>query len=269
MRGTLSLKTLSKICLRAAIKLFNEGYTYRASALAFSTVLSLVPLLSVIMALLTVFPIFKTFSLTTEDYIVSNFVPASSDIIKTYLVDFTEHASQLPTLSILFLLFTAITLMITVEHTMSQIWETESIKKPFLERLIHWAILIFAPILVSLGVFLSSYLFSLAWLKPAYNFGLQMHVLNYLPMAINTLVFSVLYIVLSPVQIPWRHGFIGGFCAALLLECANRGFGFYIKQFPSYEIIYGAFATIPIFFIWIYIFWLIILYGALVTYVVD
>ena len=255
-----------RICVNAGVRLFKEGYTYRASALAFTTVLSLVPLLSVIVTFLTIFPIFTQFSLHARDYIVANFVHTSGKIVEQYLEAFTQHASQLPMISILFLLVTAFTLLITVEHTVNEIWQRRIPIKNWVTLLSHWTILIVAPLGVALSIFLSSYLFSMALFKPAYNLGLKIHLLNYLPIVINTLVFGILYHVLPNYRIHWRQSLTGGIMAAILLEIANKTFAFYIEQFHSYEIIYGALAIIPLFLTWIYIFWLIILYGAIVVF---
>ena len=254
------------VFMTAVKRLFLEKYTYRASALAFTTLLALVPLLSVIVSIIAVFPIFTRFTNLAQNYILANFVPTSGAIIQQYLEGFIQQTTHLSSLGILFLFFTAVLLIITVEHTLNDIWQTPQRKKTLSLWLIYWLILIFAPVIFGLSLFLSSYLFSLSWFSGSTNkFGIVISWLNLLPLLINTSIFSVLYIVVPNHRVKWWDGLLGGLAAAVLFEAAKWIFALYIKQFPSYELIYGALATIPIFLIWLYISWLIILYGALVT----
>lgn len=255
-----------KICGIAIKRLFVERYTYRASALSFSTLLALVPLLSVILSIITIFPIFTRFIDLTRNYVLANFIPTSSNVIEHYLEAFTQQASRLPTLGIVFLFFTAVTLIMTVEHTFNDIWQTRQRKKRVVPILLYWVVLILTPVFIGFSVLLSSYIFSLSWFSGATTeLGLKIPLLNGLPLLINTAMFSVLYVVVPNCHVRWRDGFFGGFIAALLFEIAKKVFAIYILKFPSYELIYGTLATVPIFLLWIYVSWLIILFGALVT----
>lgn len=260
-----NLKTDFWCCQRilwaASKRLINEHYTYHAAALAFTTLLSLVPLLSVILYFISIFPFFTRFVDLAQGYIFSNFIPTSSQVIQLYLERFIQQAQHLPTLGILFSLITSFMLIVTVEHTLNAIWHVKKKIKRFSSLLIYWGILVLAPVLIGLSVFLSTYLFSLAWFSGTKS----LLSLQVLPLLINTGIFSILYIIVPNDDVKWKEGLAGGFIAAALFGLANKGFALYIQKFPSYELIYGTFATIPIFLVWIYISWLIILFGALVT----
>lgn len=264
------LKTMGlwiKACGIALKRLFQENYTYRASALAFTTLLTIVPLLAVIVSLIAIFPIFNQLINLAQNYIIENFVPTSGTTIQLYLEGFIKQATHLPKLGIIFLFFTVITLIVTVEHTLNEIWGAKQRKKKISAILLYWLVLILTPLFLGLSVLLSSYIFSLSWIAGATSkLGINVLILSSLPLAINTLLFSVLYIAVPNCRVEWQEGLVGGFIAAVLYELAKKGFAFYVLQFPSYEIIYGTLATIPIFLLWIYISWLIILYGALVTH---
>jgi membrane protein len=247
-------------------RFFKEQYTYRASALAFTTLLSLVPLLTVIVFLVTKFPIFNKINILAQNYVLENFIPASNTTIQFYLNNFTYQASHLPKLGIIFLLLTAMMLIVTIEHTFNDIWDVRWKKRRIISLTIYWVVLMLAPLLIGTGIFISTYLFSLSWVESAtHHLGVKTPLL-YLPLLLNTLIFSLLYIVVPNFNVDWRDGFYGGFVAASIFEAAKIGFAFYLKQFPSYELIYGALASIPIFLLWLYISWLIILFGALITH---
>ncbi|MEO8402499.1 MAG: YihY family inner membrane protein [Gammaproteobacteria bacterium] len=253
-----------QICCTSAFRLFREKYTYRASALAFTTLLAIVPLLSVIVAFAAFFPFFSRFVNLAQNYIFTNFVPTSTSAIQPYIENFVKHASHLPALGIVILVFTAVTLIITVEHTMNEIWGAPKRLKKISAFFLYWFILLATPLLIGFSVFISTYLFSLSWFAHAET-KLPIHFLAFLPLIINTFMFSALYIIVPNHKVKTSDGFMGGFIAAFLFEVAKKGFAFYITQFKSYEVIYGALATIPIFLLWLYLSWLIILYGALVT----
>lgn len=253
----------------AGKRLYLEQFTYSASALAFATLLSLVPLLSVLVSIITVFPVFTKFIQLTQNYIFTNFIPTSNsiNIIQKYLLEFINQASRLPTFSIIFLLFTAITLIMMVEHCLNDIWGAPKRQKKFRAMFIYWIVLLLAPIFIGFSIFLSTYLFSIHWFSGATTkLGLKSPLLASLPLLINTFIFTALYVVVPNFKVKFRDGIIGGFIASLLFEAAKKAFAIYIKHFPSYELIYGTLATFPIFLMWIYISWLVILYGALVTH---
>jgi membrane protein len=248
-------------------RFFQEKYTYRASALSFTTLLALVPLLLVVVFFTSIFPIFTRLVALTQDYIFSNFIPTSSSVIQTYLEGFVQKAHNLPAIGIVFLFFTAGMLINTIVHTLNDIWRVPKRKKNIVPWVLYWLALILMPLLIGLTLFLSSYLFSLTWLSSAVDgLGFTFYLLGLFPLVMNTAIFTALYIIVPNCRVTQRDGFVGGLVAALLFEIAKKGFAFYIIYFPSYELIYGVLATIPIFLLWLYISWMIILIGALVSH---
>jgi membrane protein len=254
-----------RIGWHAVRRLFKEKYTHHAAALAYTTLLALVPLISVILSVVAIFPIFDTFVVLAREYIFSNFIPTSSQIIQTNLESFVQQATKLPLIGILFLLLAAYMLIITVEHTFDEIWNVPKRKSKWSTFILYWLILLLSPIFIGLSVFITTYLVSLSWIVSAQSTLPSFRFLSILPVIINTTIFTLMYTVIPHSHVRWRDGMIGGFLVAVLFELAKIGFVFFIKQFNNYEFVYGTLATIPIFLIWIYISWLIILYGALVV----
>lgn len=254
----------------AARRLYVEQYTYRASALAFMSLLAVVPSVTVILSIIAVFPLFARFSHLAQTYIFTNFIPESSQQVQIYFENFINQATRLPTFGIIFLVFTVFSLILMVEHTLNSIWEAPKRTAKLTTMFIYWLVLLLMPVLLGLSLFISSFVFSLSWFAGLANkIGLMKPLLIGLPLVINTFMFSALYTVVPNSNVRISDGLMGGLVASLLFEAAKKGFGFYIKNFPSYELIYGTLATIPIFLIWVYISWLVILYGALFTHQVS
>lgn len=253
-------------CYIAGWRFFVERYTYRASALSFTSLLALVPLLSVLVFFTSILPVFTTLNETAQNYIFTNFIPASSATIQFYLNNFVQKASSMPTLGIVFLFVTVVLLINTIVHTLNEVWRAPR-KRKRSTWLIYYMILLTTPLFIGLSMAVSSYLFSLTWIKnSSLHVWMNIYFFGAISFLINTTLFSLLYIIIPNCRVRWRDGVIGGFTAALLFEIGKRGFAFYILHFPSYELIYGVMAAIPIFLIWIYISWMIVLFGALVAH---
>jgi membrane protein len=256
-----------KVVKLASKRFYDEHYTYRASALAFTTLLSIVPLFVVIVFLVTKFPIFAKINQLAQNYILENFIVSTNNSIQFYLNNFTYQAIHLPLLGIIFLLLTGLMLVLTIEETFNDIWGVSWHNRRIIPLFLTWIVLLIAPILIGVGLLVSTFLFSLSWISSATEIlGLKAPLLACLPLVMNTIIFSLLYIIVPNYQVKWKDGFIGGFISAILFELAKIAFAFYIKRFPNYEMVYGALAAIPIFLLWLYISWLIILFGALVTH---
>lgn len=256
-----------KICWNAALRLIKERYTYHASALAFITLLTLVPLLSVIVSVISLFPIFTNVVDLAKSYIIENFIPTSSNVIAPYLENFIQQATNLSKVGIIFLFLTTGAMIVTIEHTLNEIWQAPDTREKYISWFIYWLVLLLAPPFIGISIFISSYLLSVTWFSGMTSLiGIKSFLIAGVPILINTLIFSTLYIVIPRYRIKWRDGIFGGCIAAILFEAAKFGFALYLKQFPHYALIYGALAAIPIFLVWIYIAWLIILYGALITH---
>lgn len=243
-------------------KFFWDGYTYRASAFAFTTLLAIVPLLLVTVFIISLFPEAQRIFILGEQYILTNLVPASAQAIKPYFEAFITQSNNLPAISFLFLVITTILLVHEIQETLNEIWGVPRRKYRILSLIFQWVIFLFIPFFIGWSMLLASYVFLITWLAGTPD-TLTEIILGMIPIAINTAILTLLYVGVPNAHVNWKDGLLGGLIAALLFEMARVLFTYYIKQFPTYSLIYGAFATIPIFLIWLYIFWCIILYGAL------
>ena len=247
---------------------FTEDHCMRsASALAYSTLLSSVPLMAIIFNTLSAFPAFQELNQEMQNFVFRNFVPAAGEVVQEYLLTFTQKTSQLTIIGIVFLIFTALMMLRTIDQSLNTIWHNQRPRSVIHSLLVYWAILSIGPLLVGASIFLTSYFFSMPvfeQLEP----GLWQYTLRWLPFISTTAAFTLIYVMIPNQRVPWRPAFIGGILAASLFEIAKRGFALYVTHSDAYTTIYGALATIPLFLVWIYVSWLVILLGAEVTYCV-
>ncbi len=241
-----------------------------AAALSFTTLLALVPLATVLFAMLSLFPVFETWQVWLEDMIFRNFVPASGDAVRTHLRQFSDKAGQLTALGLLFLIASSLLLLFTIEDAFNDIWRVKRGRKLFVRLLVYWATLTLGPVLIAVSLSMSSTMLSLAATQGGVLLdGLTATLARYLPFLLELGAYILFYMAIPNTDVKFRHALTGGVIAAILFELTKLGFGYYIINFPSYEVIYGALASIPIFFIWIYLCWLVMLAGAVITAVLG
>lgn len=234
-----------------------------ASALAFTSLLAVVPLMSVSLAAFSIFPLFKGFFKPLQDFIFDNFVPTTGKIVQIYLEQFTSQVSKLSVWGIIFLLVTALLMLFTIERTMNKIWRVNSGRHGASAFLLYWSILSLAPVMIGLSVAISSYLFSYALFFDDLTFSFLLHCA---PFSLSLMGFVFLYTIVPNCPVKIRHAFGGGLIAAILFETAKQTFAYILAKFNTYELLYGAFAIVPLFFIWVYWVWFITLLGAEISY---
>ncbi len=238
-----------------------------AAALCFTTLLSLVPLATVILMIFTAFPSFDSFSIDIQNFIFNNFVPTSGNVVQENLTALIANSSKLTGIGIAMLILSALLLMDTIEGTLNDIWDITSKRKAASRFMVYWAVLTLGPLLIGVSLAGTSYLASLPLLnETAIILETKSKLLGVLPFFATTLACTLLYAIVPNTYVPLRNAFVGAVVAAILFELAKKGFAMYITTFPTYQVIYGALAAIPIFLIWIYISWMVVLIGAELSY---
>lgn len=237
-----------------------------AASLTFTTLLSLVPLIAIVLALLSSFPIFEDSSGQIKNHLLDNILPdATGKIVPQYMQQFAESAARMSAYGFVFLAVTAMFMLQTIDQAFNTIWRVTR-PRPMLKRwIVYWVVLTLAPLLVGASLSLTSWLvgFSLGYTEYLPRFGVL--ALKGLPVLFTTLAFALLFRLVPNRYVPRMHAFIGGVVASVLFETMNRIFGYYIAHFPAYKVVYGAFASVPIFLVWIYLSWLMVLLGAVVA----
>lgn len=268
MRNTLvkhwpNLQALGQLIFR---RFTDDRCLQIAANLTFTTLLSLVPLITIALTMFAAFPVFDDFSQNMMDFMQSNMMPAgASAIITKYLHQFTESATKLTAVGIVFLVLTAMSMMLTIDHAFNLIWRVARPRPLFKKLVVYWAVLTLAPLLIGASLSLTSWLVgqSMGYVQQIPFLGVN--VLKLLPTLFTTVAFTLLFQLVPNRYVPFRHALIGALLAAVMFESMNLIFGSYIKHFPTYTLVYGAFAAVPIFLMWIYLSWITILLGAIIA----
>lgn len=247
-------------------RLHEERLPEVAGSLTYTTVLALVPVLTIAFAIFTTSPLFTAFRESLETYLVQSVMPKGiANTILDYLTQFSTKASKLSALGAMFLIVTAIFMFGTVDRTLNRIWRVQE-TRPFLQRLmVYWAVMTVGPLLLGASLTAASELLPVLGTAGRSPSTLHSLLVLLLSVMLSTLAFALVYKTVPNRQVDWREAAIGGLVAALAFEATRRLFGFAINLGGGYRAIYGALAAIPIFLIWVYLFWLITLLGAAVA----
>lgn len=235
-----------------------------AAALSYSTLFALVPLFAVVLAVLSTFPVFEEWTSRLVDFVFANFVPSAAQSIKTNLLEFAQSARTLSLPGGMMLLLSVMITMWSVEGNFNRIWRVPTIMPKFNRMLLYWALLTFGSLLAVAALSASSALFSLSFFQSSRGAGLGHWLLHYLPVILEFLTFTLAYWLIPHRQVPLRFAVAGGLLATLLFELLKIGFAAYLGN-ANYQQLYSAFAVVPIFMLWLYTAWIIILLGASVA----
>lgn len=246
-----------------------DRITVTAGHLAYVSLLSLVPFIMVFFTILSAFPAFASVRGELENFVFNNFVPHAGDVLQKYMTEFVGNASQMGAISILFLVVVALLLISNVDKTLNLIWRTQIQRRAIFTFSIYWMVLTLGPLLMGASVVMTSYLVGLTAFADEYTPGLTTLLLKTLPFFTSLAAFFILYMVVPNKTIKAKHAATGALVASLLFEFSKKGFALYVSSFPSYQVIYGALAVVPILFVWIYLSWMVVLIGAEFTVLVE
>jgi len=244
----------------------HTGLARTAGSLAFTTVLGLVPVATVAFAFVARFPIFQQWLDALEAFLLKYTLPGSAnEVVHRYVREFTEKAVGLTGISLLFIAIAATLVIATIEREINAMWGIRA-RRPMAQRLAVYVLgVTVGPVLVGASISVSTWLVSQTLAPMAREFTLAQIAPELLPFVLSTLALALLYGIVPNRRVPVYNAFAGALPAALAFEVAKYGFALYVKNVPTYEIVYGTLAALPVFLIWIYVCWLIVLAGAAVT----
>lgn len=244
-----------------------------AAALTYLSLLALVPLMTVTYAMLSAVPAFAQIGAQIQPFLFEHFVPSTGQEIQNYLQGFSTQARNLTGIGILFLIGTAYGMLANIERTLNAIWRAPKRRSGVGSFLLYWAILSLGPLFIGLAIGISTYFLSLkVLLDDAGIFslpasGISGLVLDISPVLLTSAAFTLIYVAVPNCRVPLRDALIGGFIAGLFFEIAKRLFTFALAT--SYQRVYGTFAALPLFLIWIYFSWTIVLIGAELVFAIS
>ena len=237
-----------------------------AGSLTFTTIISLVPLVTVTLALFSAFPMFSTLQTALQGYFVQTLVPDTiARPVMSAITQFSSRASRLGAVGLIALVVSSLAMMLTIDRALNAIWRVRKPRRIAQRVLVYWAALTLGPVIVAVSLAATSYAISasrgLIGDLPS-GLGLAVGTFEFL---IESLGVSALFHYVPATFVRWRHAFLGGLFVAVLMALGKRALTFYFGAVPTYSMVYGAFATLPIFLVWIYASWIIVLLGAVLA----
>ncbi len=237
-----------------------------AGSLTFTTLIAMVPLLTVMLAAFTAFPMFSGFEKALETYFLQNLVPDSiARPVMRALTQFAAKARGVGTLGLVLLVVTALALVLTIDRTLNGIWRVRR-PRPLGQRvLVYWAALTLGPLALGMSLTLTSYAVSASkgWVS-ALPGGLGL-LLDVIQFGVLAAACAGLFHYVPNTAVRWRHALAGGVFVALAFEGAKWLLAWYLDSVPTYSAVYGAFAAVPILLLWVYLVWVIVLLGAVIA----
>lgn len=237
-----------------------------AAALTYMSLFALVPLLTVLYTMASAIPTFQGVENQIQDLLFEHLMPETSSDIEEYLNEFSRQAKTLTGPGILFLVITAVLMLRNIEKAFNLIWRARENRSAVSSFLLYWAVLSLAPITIGLALGISTYLSSFAHALEAFDIiGAKAFFLRVTPLLLTTAGFSLLYAAVPNCRVPMKHTLIGGVAAAIAFHVARAVFADLVVG-SSYTFIYGAFAAVPLFLLWIYLSWNIVLMGGILVH---
>jgi len=252
------------ITLRQRFREDHMGLT--ASSLTFTTSIALVPFFTVALAIFTAFPMFSQLQGAVQVWLVNSLIPDNiSRQVLGYLTQFAKQANNLGVVGLGVLLGTAIALILTIDRTLNGIWRVKR-PRPLAQRvLIYWAAITLGPLVLGASLAVTSYVISASrGMVGAMPGGLRI-VLDLLQFFLLAGGMAALYRYVPNTYVRWAHAWVGGLFVASGIELAKKLLTLYLSNVPTYSLVYGAFATLPILLVWIYVAWVIVLLGAVIA----
>lgn len=246
-------------------RLTGVGLGHAAATLAFTTLLGLVPLFTVAFAYVSRFPLFGRFQDALEAFLLRFFLPGSGIPVRHYLNDFVAKSAELKGVSIVFVVITAVLLVAQVESEINTIWGVRG-SRSLARRVFIYALGFTAgPVLIGAAVYFTNWVIEQSITATSIGDETLTVLRQSFALIVDAAAFTFIYAFVPARQVPFRLALFGGVLAALAFEGAKRGFTFYFAHVRTYQLVYGALAALPLFLIWIYLSWVIVLVGAAIT----
>src|SRR3989339_850743 len=268
LRTTSILIQIYRVLYALIERFVKEGVSYRAASLVYTTLLALIPMAIVMFTILSAFHVFQGLWPKIQTIIFHNFVPSSAQIISEQLQKIMGNMHSLSWVNIIFLFVVCVLLLYNISYAFDAIWQAEHRQHIVVSFLIYFLLILLMPVFIAIVLLSTAWIVSIPFLSHFFGsfFFIKRIFLFTLPYFMLFFVFAFINWILPSHHVRLRDAAMGGLVATIFFEIAKNGFVIYLKHFPTYHILYGALAIIPIFLLWLYISWVIILFGAVISH---
>jgi len=237
-----------------------------AGSLTYTTLLAIVPIFAVGLALMSMSPFFEDVITGIKVWLLLNLLPEiARQIIVVYMGQFAEHAARLTWYALAIVLAISVWTMLIMDRSFNAIWRVTRSRPYWVLILGYMALIVAAPLLLEASVSITTYIMAVSQGVPGWAVYAHGFALRAVPVAMSAIAFFLIYRIVPHRAVPYRHAALGAVVAAVLFEAAKPVFTFYVRASPTYSMVYGAFAAVPVFLVWIYLSWLVVLFGAELT----
>ena len=237
-----------------------------AGSLTYTTLLAIVPMFAVGVAVLSSSPFFEDVMSGIKVWLLLNLLPEiAGKIITVYMEQFTEQAARLTWFGMGVVLAIAVWTMLIMDRSFNAIWRVTRSRPYWVLVLGYLALTVTGPLLLVVSVTITTYIMSLSEGMPGFAPVLHGIFLRAVPVAMSAIAFFLIYRIVPHRRVPGRHALLGAVVAAILFEAAKQVFSLFVRESPTYSLVYGAFAAVPVFLVWVYLSWLVVLFGAELT----
>ncbi|MDF1762225.1 MAG: YihY family inner membrane protein [Oleibacter sp.] len=264
-RGYRGAKYIGRILLQTIKRFERTERRKEAAALTYTTLFALVPVLTVTYSILSAIPTMQEWGQDANQELLSYVLPQGSDEITGYLHQFSQQARKLTGVGIVFLFITCLMLLQTIEMQFNRIWNVESSRSKVQKFLRYWAVLSLGPLLFGAAITTSSIFASMPLWNEDPPFFISL-IGRAIPWLLSIAAITMVYIMVPNCKVPILHALSAATVISTIFELGKFAFSQTLGLFPSYQLIYGAFAAVPLFLLWIYVSWMLLLLGAELSY---
>jgi membrane protein len=237
-----------------------------AGSLTYTTLLAIAPTFAVAVAVLSSSPFFEDVMTGLKVWLLLNLLPEiAGKIITVYMEQFAEHAVRLTWYGLAVVFALAVWTMLIMDRSFNAIWRVRRSRPYWVMIPSYMALVVTGPLLLLVSTTVTTYIMALSAGVPGWASAVHGFLLRAIPVAMSTIAFFLIYRIVPHRKVPWRHALLGAFTAAVFFEVAKQVFSFFVRESPTYSLVYGAFAAVPVFLVWLYLSWLVALFGAELT----
>jgi membrane protein len=236
-----------------------------AAALSYTSLIAVVPLISIALAIFAAFPMFADVRVQVQEFLIQYFVPDLGPNLQQYMTEFVGAAAKLTTLGVIGIAVTAVLMLSTIENSFNFIFKVKKHRRLATKITMYWTILTLSPLLLGAAFSLKGYMLTLRYFsdEAAQGWWLVGTVLVHAVLAFSFLL--VAYVVVPNKKVRLSSAFWGAVTAFILMSMLRYGFGYFLALNVTYKTLYGALATVPLLLIWMYSWWAVVLFGAVVA----
>lgn len=236
-----------------------------AASLSYTSLIAIVPLFAIGLSVFSAFPVFDSVKEQIQDFLLRNFVPTIEQEVSQYLIEFIDASAQLTTIGVVSIAITAILMLSTIENSLNFIFKVTRPRRLTTKITLYWTVITLGPLLLGTAFSMRGYLFTLQKFMPQDIAATEILISKLIPSLITMLLLVLVYVLVPNKKIKIGNAFVGSLVAVILFSILRKGFAYFMIKAATYKTLYGALATLPVFLIWMYLAWAVVIFGAVVT----